>query len=64
MTEETLRRIGQPFYTTKDVGQGMGLGVFLTRNVLSGLGSTIEFESHLGRGTTCRVTIPKNRRVN
>jgi two-component system, sensor histidine kinase RegB len=64
MTEETLRRIGQPFYTTKEVGQGMGLGVFLTRNVLSGLGSKLEFESQWGRGTTCQVTIPKNRPGN
>jgi two-component system sensor histidine kinase RegB len=59
MNEDTLRRIGQPFYTTKEVGQGMGLGVFLTRNVLVGLGSKLEFESQLGRGTTCRVTIPR-----
>ncbi len=61
MNEETLRRIGQPFFTTKDVGQGMGLGVFLTRNVLSGLGSKLEFESQPGRGTTSRVSIPKQR---
>ncbi len=58
MYEEELRRIGQPFFTTKEVGQGMGLGVFLTRNVLVGLGGSLEFESHPGRGTSCRVVLP------
>lgn len=59
MHDEVLRRIGQPFFTTKDVGQGMGLGVFLTRNVITGLGGTLQFESTSGRGTTCRVTLPR-----
>ena len=58
MDEDVLRRIGQPFFTTKEVGQGMGLGVFLTRNVLAGLGGVLEFESQPGRGTSCRVVLP------
>jgi len=58
MGEDVLRRIGQPFFTTKDVGQGMGLGVFLTRNVLAGLGGSLEFESQPGKGTSCRVILP------
>ncbi len=61
MSEDVLRRIGQPFYTTKEVGQGMGLGVFLTRNVIAGLGGTVEFESTLGKGTTAQVTFPQTR---
>ncbi len=58
MDEDVLRRIGQPFFTTKEVGQGMGLGVFLTRNVLAGLGGSLDFESQPGRGTSCRVALP------
>ena len=58
MDEDVLRRIGQPFFTTKEVGQGMGLGVFLTRNVLEGMGGTLDFESQPGRGTSCRVQLP------
>lgn len=61
MSEDVKRRVGQPFYTTKDVGQGMGLGVFLTRNVIAGLGGTVEFDSTLGRGTTAQVTVPQKR---
>jgi two-component system sensor histidine kinase RegB len=58
MKDEILRRVGQPFFTTKEVGQGMGLGVFLTRNVLTGLGGEVEFESQPGKGTSCRVRLP------
>jgi two-component system sensor histidine kinase RegB len=61
MSEDVLRRIGQPFYTTKEVGQGMGLGVFLTRNVFAGLGGTVDFESTVGKGSTARVTFPQKR---
>ena len=61
MSEDVQRRVGQPFYTTKEVGQGMGLGVFLTRNVIAGLGGTVEFDSTLGKGTTAQVTLPQKR---
>lgn len=58
MTEEVYRRIGEPFFTTKEVGQGMGLGVFLTRNVVRGLGGELSFEPVPNGGTICRVTLP------
>jgi two-component system sensor histidine kinase RegB len=58
LSEEVLRRIGEPFFTTKEVGKGMGMGVFLTRNVIQGLGGTIKFESRAAGGTLCSVSIP------
>lgn len=58
MTDEVRRRVGEPFFTTKEVGQGMGLGVFLTRNVIRGLGGEIVFEQPPTGGTICRVTLP------
>ncbi|MEI6526786.1 MAG: HAMP domain-containing sensor histidine kinase, partial [Planctomycetota bacterium] len=58
LNEEVLRRIGEPFFTTKEVGKGMGMGVFLTRNVIQGLSGTIRFERRLPRGTLCNVSIP------
>lgn len=58
MDTETADRIGQPFFTTKSVGQGMGLGVFLTRNVVRGLGGDLKIQSEIGIGTTMTVHIP------
>ena len=58
LSEEVLRRIGEPFFTTKEVGKGMGMGVFLTRNVIQGLGGTIKFESRASGGTLCTVSVP------
>ena len=58
MSEEVQRRVGEPFFTTKEVGQGMGLGVFLTRNVIRGLGGELSFEQAESGGTLCRVTLP------
>ncbi len=58
MTDEVLRRIGEPFFTTKEVGEGMGLGVFLTRNVIQGLGGELRFARGNPAGTRCTVKIP------
>jgi two-component system sensor histidine kinase RegB len=58
MDMETADRIGQPFFTTKSVGQGMGLGIFLTRNVVRGLGGDLNVQSEVGVGTTMVVHIP------
>ena len=58
MSEDVQRRVGQHFYTTKEVGQGMGLGVFLTRNVIHGLGGELRFSAGEDIGTICQVTLP------
>jgi len=56
---DTLRRLGDPFVTTK--AQGSGLGLFLTRRLVRSAGGTLDIESVLGRGTTCRVHLPRRR---
>lgn len=61
MSDEVLRRIGEPFFTTKEVGEGMGLGVFLTRNVIQGLGGDLRFERRGEGGIRCTVQIPLTR---
>lgn len=58
MTESVLQRLGEPFFTTKEPGKGMGLGVYLTHNVINGLGGTIRYESRAGEGTTAHIIIP------
>ncbi|MEM8666384.1 MAG: ATP-binding protein [Planctomycetota bacterium] len=58
MTEEVLDRASDPFFTTKEPGRGIGLGLFLTRNVISQLGGDLEFRSEPGEGTEAVVSLP------
>jgi two-component system, sensor histidine kinase RegB len=58
MAPDVLRRIGEPFFTTKPPGQGMGLGVFLARSVVEGLGGNLRVRSAVGRGTTATIAVP------
>ncbi len=58
MSQEVLGRASDPFFTTKEPGRGIGLGLFLTRNVISQLGGQLEFRSSLGRGTEAIVCLP------
>jgi two-component system sensor histidine kinase RegB len=53
MSAELLRRAGQPFFTTKEPGKGMGLGLFLVRLVAQQCGATFSIDSEVGVGTTC-----------
>ncbi len=58
MSTEVLDRAGDPFFTTKEPGRGIGLGLFLTRNVITRLGGRLTFESVPGEGTTATVALP------
>ena len=58
MAPETLRHVGEPFFTTKEPGRGMGLGVFLVRNLAERLGGQLTIESSLGKGTTATLNLP------
>ena len=58
MSEEMIRRAGEPFYTTKEPGQGMGLGLFLVRLVAERCGATFRIESKVGEGTVCTFDLP------
>ena len=55
---EVLARLGEPFFTTRAPGQGMGLGVFLARTLATQLGGALQFESAPGRGTVARLALP------
>lgn len=58
MTVETLAHLGEPFFTTKEPGRGMGLGTFLARVFAENLHGSLEFESTAGEGTTAILELP------
>jgi signal transduction histidine kinase len=55
---EHLGRIFEPFYTTRDVGQGTGLGLTVARDVVEAHGGRIEVESDPGKGAVVTITLP------
>ena len=55
---EVRAHLGEPFFTTRPPGQGMGLGVFLARTLATQLGGTLDYESPRGEGTIARLTLP------
>jgi PAS domain S-box-containing protein len=56
-----LSRIFDPFFSTKAVGSGSGLGLSICRNLVESFGGTIEVSSALGRGTRFTVRLPTAR---
>jgi two-component system NtrC family sensor kinase len=55
---EDLHRIYEPFFTTKPVGQGTGLGLFITHRMVSEMSGVIDVRSKIGAGTRFTVTLP------
>jgi two-component system sensor histidine kinase RegB len=58
MSPLVLGRATEPFFTTKENGTGMGLGLYLTRTVFDLLGGRLDIESKVGKGTRVVCTLP------
>ena len=58
MTPDVMSHIFDPLYTTKDRGQGTGLGLVIVNQVVTELGGTVAVESNSGKGTRFRLTFP------
>jgi CheY-like chemotaxis protein/two-component sensor histidine kinase len=57
MAPEILSRIFEPFFSTKPLGDGNGLGLSVCHGIVDGFGGSIEVESVVGKGTTFRVRL-------
>ncbi|MFC1591187.1 ATP-binding protein [Thermodesulfobacteriota bacterium] len=60
--EENTEKIFEPFYSTKTSEGGTGLGLYICREMINGLGGRIDLESTPGEGTTVRLIIPDTSR--
>lgn len=58
MTSELIERIFDPYFTTKDVGKGTGMGLAVVHGIVQSLGGTIKVESVPGRGTAFNIYLP------
>jgi two-component system NtrC family sensor kinase len=53
-----LQKAFTPFFTTKAIGTGTGLGLFLSRETVQAHGGTLSIESEVGKGTTVVLSLP------
>ena len=60
MNDRTKAKVFNPFFTTKEVGKGMGLGLSLSYGILSKINASIVVESEAGKGTTFLINLPRD----
>ncbi len=53
-----LPHIFEPFFTTKPIGEGTGLGLWISHGIVTAMGGAIEVQSGTGRGATFRIILP------
>lgn len=62
MDDETVKQIFVPFFTTKDVGEGTGLGLPVAHGIIASHGGRISVRSRLGVGSCFEIQLPVNSR--
>jgi two-component system NtrC family sensor kinase len=63
MPAETLARVYEPFFTTKEVGKGTGLGLSQVYGFAKQSGGLVSIESELGRGTQVSILLPRSAEI-
>jgi hypothetical protein len=61
MDEQTLKRATEPFFTTKGIGKGTGLGLPMVHRLMAQSGGAMQIVSRVGQGTVVRLWIPADR---
>jgi signal transduction histidine kinase/CheY-like chemotaxis protein len=62
MSDEVKSHVFEPFYTTKEVGRGSGLGLAQVHGFATQSGGVVEVDSQIGRGTTVTLLLPRSAR--
>ncbi|TXD37234.1 PAS domain S-box protein [Lujinxingia vulgaris] len=60
MSEDVCRRAMDPFFTTREVGEGSGLGLYSSHAIVEAMGGALTLESEEGAGTRVRMVFPAN----
>jgi signal transduction histidine kinase/CheY-like chemotaxis protein len=56
--EASLRRLSEPYFSSRTSRGGSGLGLFVTRGIVTACRGRLEFDSQVGKGTVARVFLP------
>jgi len=58
ISDNQLQNIFKPFYTTKEVGKGTGLGLYISHEIVKRHGGLIHVESEEGKGSVFSIELP------